>query len=97
MPQQELAQPVSSVQVVLLRHFPCPYQVAQRLVGRVRYPNRRKISGPIAPLLGVAAIGLDSIPQPLPARAWGDDFTIHAQGRELPAPLGDPRTDPGAI
>ena len=45
--QQKLPQPVARTQLILLRRLARSHQVAQRLMGRIRHPHRRQVSGAI--------------------------------------------------
>jgi len=86
MPQQELAQAVTSAVLILPGVFASSHQIAQRLVVGVGDPHRCKIAGTIAArqFRGIAPIRLDAIAGFDRHQARRHHFTSHAQRGELP-------------
>ena len=85
-PQQELAQPVPRLQLILLGRFARPHQIAQRFVRGVRHPHGRQLPGAVAArqFLRIAAVGLHPISGLGRNQAGRDHFTGNSQLRELP-------------
>lgn len=85
-PQQELAQPVAGSQLFLVGCLTSSHQIPQRLVDRVRHPDRRQLPGSVAPgqLVRVQLVGIDSVARLGRDQRRRHDFTGHTQLRELP-------------
>ena len=85
-PQRELAETLSSAQLVLLRRFPRAHQIPQRRMRNGRTPHRRQVTGPMAAcqLPRVAAIRLDPIVGLHADQRGGHHRARHAQRRQLP-------------
>jgi len=77
---------MASSQLVFLGGLTCSYQVAQRLVCRVRHPDLRQLAGAKAArkLDGVAAVGLDPVTGLLRDQRRCHDVALHAHLGELP-------------
>jgi hypothetical protein len=93
--QQELAQPVTSAQLIALGGQARAHQVTQRLVRRIGHPHRGQIPRAEAAreLRGIASIGLDPIAGFHRYHRRGHHLAAHAQLRELPVQhvAGGPR------
>jgi hypothetical protein len=67
MTQQEPGELLACPAQAVHRVEPCPYQIAHRLVPRIRNPHRRQLAGPVqlGQTGGIPPIGLDPIARPL--------------------------------
>lgn len=63
MTQQEFAQPVPRLQLILLGGLPRPHQIPQCFLLRAGHGHSRQLAGAVATrqLLGVAAVGLNPL------------------------------------
>jgi hypothetical protein len=86
MPQQELAQAMFRPQLVFLSCLPGSYQISQGLMGRIRYPHRRQLSGPIISrqLQRIASIGLHPFARFHRCQPGCHHLALRPQGRQLP-------------
>lgn len=84
--QQKLAQAMARAQLILLRGFPGPYQIPQRLMRRVRHPDRRQVAGAITPrqLQRVAPIRFHAIARLHGHQGGRHHLACHPECRQLP-------------
>ena len=84
--KQELAQPVTRLQLILPGSFARPHQITQSLMRLIRNPHRRQFSGTVATrqLLRIPAVRLHPITGFHRNQTRSDHLTIHSQLRQLP-------------
>ena len=97
MPEKELLQAMPGPEFVGLGGLPCPYEVPQHLVKRVRHPHCRQLSTPMAPgrLLRIAPIRFHSVPDLHGDQRRGDHATLHSETRQKP--IDDEPRRPGLV
>ena len=86
MAQQKLSQSMPMAQLIFLGGFAGSHQIAQRLMVRIRNPDRRQFAGAVTArqLLGVPAVGLHPLSGLGGNQGRRDHLTCHTQLRELP-------------
>ncbi len=84
--EQKLPEPVTDAKLVLLRRFSRPYQIANRLVRRVRYPDGREIAGTIAArqFQRVAPVRLDPVSSSYRHQRRRHHVAVHTQPHQPP-------------
>ena len=84
--QQELAQPIAGAVLILYCGLSGPHQIAQGLVRRIGYPDRRELlrAERARQLTGVATVGLDAVTGSHRDQRRGDNFTRYAAPSQFP-------------
>ncbi len=86
MPQQKLAEPMPSLELVLLGRLPRPDKIPQRLMLGIRHPHRREVSRAVAArqLDGVPPVGLHSVARLDRYERRCHDVAVHPHPGQLP-------------